>query len=123
MWDDVGIVRDAEGLARAEAGLAALDAELDRAGVGGGRGFNLTWHDWLNLRSLVTVSRAIAASAASRGDCRGAHWRRDGVEDPDLAASRYTRVRFAGGAPVVDTAPVAFTLVRPGETLLRDAAA
>src|SRR5437763_9820853 len=54
MWDDVGVIRDAAGLDRALAGLAELEAELLETGIPPtGRVFNLTWHDWLNLRSLV----------------------------------------------------------------------
>src|SRR5256885_2858397 len=34
MWEQVGILRDARGLARAEADLDALDAELERTGLG-----------------------------------------------------------------------------------------
>ena len=43
MWDDVGILRTAEGLQRAAATLAELDARLTRIGVADGdRAFNLT---------------------------------------------------------------------------------
>ena len=40
----------------------------------------------------------------------------------DLATSRYTLARLADEKIDVETAPVAFTRVRPGETLLREAA-
>src|SRR6185503_4628009 len=54
MWERVGIVRDAAGLQQASAELDALDAELDASSVAHAeRTFNLTWHDWLNLKSLV----------------------------------------------------------------------
>ena len=47
--------------------LDAIEAELLSAGVADGdRAFNLTWHDWLNLRSLVEVSKVIAAAALKR---------------------------------------------------------
>jgi fumarate reductase flavoprotein subunit len=123
MWDDVGIVRDASGLARALDGLAALDARLDAIGVGGGPAFNLTWHDWMNLKNLVLTSRAIAVAARERGDSRGAHFRRDNPEVGDLATSSYTVVRQQGAALSVSSAPVRFTRVRPGETLLKNEAA
>ncbi|MDX1435093.1 MAG: FAD-binding protein, partial [Gammaproteobacteria bacterium] len=56
MWDGVGIVRDAPGLERAIRALDALGAELEATGVGtSGPEFNLTWHDWLNLESLILV--------------------------------------------------------------------
>ena len=58
MWDDVGIVRDAASLARAAGALDELEARLDATGVAGPQlAFNLTWHDWLNLKNLVFVSQ------------------------------------------------------------------
>ncbi len=123
MWEDVGIVRDATSLSRAEAVLDGLDAELDAAGVAEStRAFNLTWHDWLNLKNLVAVSKVIRAAAVARTDSRGAHFRADHPETGDLPTSRYTLVRAAGDALDVTLAPVAFTRVRPGESLLDRAA-
>ncbi|MBI1245568.1 MAG: FAD-binding protein [Alphaproteobacteria bacterium] len=123
MWEDVGIVRDAEGLARAADTLDALDAELDAAGVAETtRAFNLTWHDWLNLKNLVAVSKAIRAAAVARTDSRGAHFRADNPATGDLATSRYTLVRQGPDGLAVTTEPVAFTRVRPGESLLESAA-
>ncbi|MBL8834252.1 MAG: FAD-binding protein, partial [Rhodospirillales bacterium] len=123
MWEDVGIVRDAASLARAGATLDALDAELDAAGVAETtRAFNLTWHDWLNLKNLVAVSKAIRIAALARTDSRGAHFRADHPETGDLPTSRYTLVRNAGDSLDVSMEPVAFTRVRPGESLLDRAA-
>jgi fumarate reductase flavoprotein subunit len=121
-WDDVGILRDEAGLTRGAAALAELDAALDATGVAGGRAYNLTWHDWLNLKNLVLVSRAIAAAALARTDSRGAHFREDNPTTSELSTSRYTLVRLDGDRIAVATEPVAFTRVAPGETLLREAA-
>ncbi len=119
MWDRVGILRDDAGLAAAADALRTLDAELDAIGVDGSdRAFNLTWHDWLNLKSLVLVSRAIAAAARARTDSRGAHHRTDFPTPGAEADSAYTRVQLRGDALAVTLQPVAFTRVRPGETLL-----
>jgi succinate dehydrogenase flavoprotein subunit len=121
MWDDVGVVRDGTGLDRAVAALEAIEAELLASGLAdGGRAFNLTWHDWLNLRSLTEVSRVIALAARKRENSRGAHYRSDFPEPGDLAASRFTVVRQTTGGLEITDAPVEFTHVRPGETLLRD---
>jgi fumarate reductase flavoprotein subunit len=78
--------------------------------------------DRLNLESLILVSRAICAAAIARTDSRGAHFREDFPAASDLATSRYTLTRLAGDAPTVDTAPVGFTRVRPGESLIEKAA-
>ena len=119
MWEKVGIIRDAAGLQQALAELDSLDAELESCGLpDSGRAFNLTWHDWLNLRSLVAVSRAIAASALARRDSRGAHFRADYPESGALETSAFTSIKDM----TVTMKPVAFTRVAPGQTLLRHVA-
>ena len=119
MWDEVGILRSAGSLEHARIGLADLAAEVAAAGAAGsGRAFNLAWQERLNLESLVTVSRAIAVAACAREDSRGAHYREDFPEIDDLAATRYTTVRLEDSAFAASSEPVAFTRVRPGETLV-----
>ena len=121
MWVDAGIIRSRDGLERAGAGLEALEVELLAAGVADRqRGFNLTWSDWLNLASQIAVSKAVVAAALRRENSRGAHFRADFPEPGDLAASRYTLVRRIADKLVVDDAPVVFTRVRPGQTLIKD---
>ena len=122
MWDEVGILRTRDSLERGQAGLAQLREDLWATGVAdGNRAFNLTWHDWLNLDSLISVSEAITAAALAREDSRGAHFREDHPKTGDLPASQYTQVRHSGDALVVAFAPVQFTRVQPGKTLLTDA--
>ncbi|MPZ43372.1 MAG: FAD-binding protein [Betaproteobacteria bacterium] len=121
MWDEVGIVRDAASLARASERLDALEARLNETGVADSDlAFNLTWHDWLNLENLLLVSKSIRAAAQAREDSRGAHFRSDFPNTGDLATSRFTCVRLTEGKFEIDTRPVEFTRVQPGETLLRD---
>jgi fumarate reductase flavoprotein subunit len=128
MWDDVGILRDAAGLARAGSRLVELREALARIGIAGNDlRYNLTWHDWLNLDNLITVSEAIRAAAEARQESRGAHFREDFPDTGDLAASAFSRVRLSSPAPErgaggdrfeVAFEPVRFTRVRPGQTLL-----
>ena len=119
MWDDAGVIRTADSLERALAGLGDLKAELLETGLADGdRVFNLTWHDWLNLRSLIEVSEAIATAALEREDSCGAHCREDFPEEGDLAASRFTVVRQTGDGLDVSAEPVNFSIVKPGESLL-----
>jgi fumarate reductase flavoprotein subunit len=121
MWDDVGVVRDAAGLDRGLAALDAIEAELLATGAAdGNRAFNLTWHDWLNLRSLVEVSRVIALAARKRENSRGAHFRSDFPEPGELATSWFTVARQTASGVEISEQPVEFTHVRPGETLLPD---
>jgi fumarate reductase flavoprotein subunit len=119
MWEKVGIVRDAASLLEAQADLNALDRALDSHSLPSAeRAFNLTWHDWLNLKSLVAVSRAIAAAAIARRDSRGAHFRTDFPESGPLEQSAHTSICNGN----VSMKPVAFTRVAPGDTLLRHVA-
>jgi fumarate reductase flavoprotein subunit len=122
MWDDVGIIRDAQSLHRADEKLDELEARLDASGVAAGNlAYNLAWHDWLNLQNLLLVSRSIREAAAAREDSRGAHFRSDFPEVRDLDRSRYTSVTWTSGAFGVAMRPVEFTRVKPGETLLKAA--
>jgi fumarate reductase flavoprotein subunit len=119
MWDDVGILRSMESLARGKTALEALARDIAACGVSdASRRYNLTWMDRLNLENLTLVSRAICAAADFRRDSRGAHFREDFPQASNLDASRYTSVRLRGDQPVVSTEPVKFTRVRPGQTLL-----
>ncbi|MDA0225213.1 MAG: FAD-binding protein [Proteobacteria bacterium] len=121
MWDKVGILREAAVLEAADAELVAIDAALDAHALAGNeRAFNLSWHDWLNLKSLVATSRVIAQAASARGDSRGAHFRSDFPEAGPLEASTFTSVRLEGARLAIDMKPVAFTRVRPGESLLKE---
>jgi fumarate reductase flavoprotein subunit len=120
MWERVGIIRDQQGLTRALGELDALDGALETTGIGSqSRAFNLSWHDWLNLKSLVAVSRVIAQSALARQDSRGAHYREDFPQTSALETSAYTSIGADGR---VTMKPVAFTRVRPGQSLLKHAA-
>jgi fumarate reductase flavoprotein subunit len=121
MWTDVGILRTAEGLQRALARLAELDAQLARTGIAqGDRSYNLSWHDWMNLRSLIAVSRVIAAAALLREDSRGAHFREDFPQAGDLNSSSFTVARMGQEGLGLSREPVRFERVRPGETILQE---
>ena len=119
MWNDAGISRNREGLRRAAGQLNQLDGELQHTGVAQtDRSFNLTWHDWLNLSSLIDVSRAVVAAALAREDSRGAHFREDFPDVCNLESSTYTVVRERAGQLQLSLEPVRFDMVRPGESLL-----
>jgi len=119
MWQKVGIIRDATGLRAALSELNLLESELNLTGIAdANRAFNLTWHDWLNLKSLLQTSRVIAEAALARTDSRGAHFREDFPEAGPLDQSAYTSARLKDGMSNIVMKPVAFTRVRPGESLL-----
>jgi fumarate reductase flavoprotein subunit len=124
MWNDVGVIRNLAGLDRALSALDEIEAELLATGMpDDNRVFNLTWQDWLNLRSLTEISRVIALAANWRENSRGAHFREDFPEPGDLERSTFGVARQRDGRIEITEQPVLFTIVRPGESLLIDKAA
>jgi fumarate reductase flavoprotein subunit len=121
MWDDVGVIRDRAGLERGLKGIDAIESELLATGIlDQGSAFNVSWHDWLNLRSLCETSRVIALAAKHRENSRGAHFRSDFPEPGAMETSWYTVAQQADSTIKIGDEPVLFTHVKPGETLLRE---
>ncbi len=114
-------MRDAGGLERGLSRLAESDAELSSVGVAADNlAFNLSWHDWLNLRSMTDMSKVIAKAALSRENSRGAHFREDFPDAGSFDESYFTLATADDAGISVSRAPVKFTIVKPGETLLRE---
>jgi len=121
MWDQVGIVRDAEGLSAAERDLKILSTELASIGItGDSRAYHLGWHDWLNLENLIMVSRCITAAATARENSCGAHYRSDFTEPPSREDLSYICVSLHLDQFSVQNKKVVFSKVRPGQSLLVD---
>ncbi|MGG2383142.1 succinate dehydrogenase/fumarate reductase flavoprotein subunit, partial [Salmonella enterica] len=66
------------------------------------------------------ISRVITLAALERKDSRGAHFREDFPKPDALETSTYTLSRLVDGKLRIESAPVAFTRVKPGETLLKE---
>ena len=77
MWEKVGIVRAGAKLEQAISDLSSLASRAASVTAPGGRAFNLTWQQALDLRNLLVASELIARSALMRQDSRGAHFRED----------------------------------------------
>lgn len=119
MWDDVGVMRTASGMNRAVRRISEISSQLMTIGVAGGNpAFNLTWHDWLNMRSLCDISEVIAKAGLARENSRGAHYREDFPESGSLETSYFTMARKRGEELSLTREPVQFTIVRPGQTIL-----
>lgn len=121
MWEDVGVMRTETGMKRGLRRIAEIKAELAETGVDASNlAFNLTWHDWLNMASLVDVSEVIAKAGLTRENSRGAHFREDFPEPGELSSSYFTVARKGSeaGDVTLSRENVAFTIVRPGETIL-----
>jgi len=119
MWDEVGVMRTQAGLARGLNGIAAVSNALMDVGVDDSNlAFNLTWHDWLNLKSLCDISEVITKAAMTRENSRGAHFREDFPEPGAMEDSDFTVAQQSGEDIMLTREPVQFTIVRPGETIL-----
>ena len=77
MQNHVGIFRTEEDLQRGLSELELLNARAARVKVEGSRLFNPGWHLARDLKSMLTVSKAVALSAEARKESRGAHSRID----------------------------------------------
>jgi len=121
MWDDVGVVRTQAGLQQGLQRIDQVAEELKHCGVAGDDlRFNLTWHDWLNLESLIEVSRVIAQSALARQNSRGAHFRSDFTDSGSLHHSYFIEARLTPARLKITQQPVDFSIVSPGHSVLVD---
>lgn len=80
LWQDAGVIRDAAGLERAQRMLEAMQTRMPPPGSPPNSEIAARW------QSLAFTARAIVASALTRRESRGAHFRRDfPVHNPELA--------------------------------------
>ncbi len=133
MWDKLGILRDDTSIEEGLHGLDALQSDLLATGVkDDDRGFNLSWHDWLNLQNMLDISRVIGVSARARCDSRGAHFREDFPDTGELDSTCFTRVHMQKQSNNLslsdlnnlstEMVPVSFDIVSPGDSLIDDEA-
>jgi succinate dehydrogenase / fumarate reductase, flavoprotein subunit len=79
----VGIFRVREDVQKALAELGKYKERLANTSVEGSRMFNPGWHMAIDMKSMLTVSEAVARSALVREESRGAHSR---IDFPELSA-------------------------------------
>jgi succinate dehydrogenase / fumarate reductase flavoprotein subunit len=98
MQNLVGIFRNRDDVQRALGELEKLRQRLARVSVEGSRMFNPGWHLALELKSMLTVSEAVARSALLREESRGAHSRIDFPNLDPAWGSKNNIVRREGEA-------------------------
>ena len=106
MQDYVGIFRNEDDLKK---GLTELEGLKDRAArvkVEGSRLFNPGWHLARDLKSMLTVSEAVALSAQARKESRGAHSRIDHPNYDEFWAKQHNVVVRNGGEMKLKQVPV-----------------
>jgi len=77
MWNDVGPFRTKDKLTRALATFNDMTPLLGELPPNGHHAFDLPRLDWLDLRNMLLVARAVAQAALQRTESRGAHQRED----------------------------------------------
>jgi len=84
----VGIFRAREDVQKALGELEKFKERLANTSVEGSRMFNPGWHMAIEMKSMLTVSEAVARSALVREESRGAHSR---IDFPELSAEWGTK--------------------------------
>jgi len=84
----VGIFRVRDDVQKALGELGKLKERLSHTSVEGSRMFNPGWHMAIDMKSMLTVSEAVARSALVREESRGAHSR---IDFPELSAEWGTK--------------------------------
>ncbi len=77
MWAHVGIVRDEANLQAGLDGIRKISEEAKKVKAVGGRGYNQSWLDSLQVWDMLLDCEAIIKSALERKESRGAHTRSD----------------------------------------------
>jgi succinate dehydrogenase / fumarate reductase flavoprotein subunit len=107
MHNLVGIIRTKPELDEALVKVQEYGERAAHAGVEGHRQYNPGWHLAMDLKSMLTVSEAIARAAETRKESRGGHTRED-YPDPDPEWGKVNVVirQGADGAMVVASEPL-----------------
>jgi succinate dehydrogenase / fumarate reductase flavoprotein subunit len=106
MQNHVGIFRNEEDLKRGLGELELLNARTARLKVEGSRLFNPGWHLARDLKSMLTVSEAVAVSAQARKESRGAHSRIDYPNYDESWARNHNIIVRDGDRMTLKQAPV-----------------
>jgi succinate dehydrogenase / fumarate reductase flavoprotein subunit len=102
----VGIIRTEAELKDAIVKLDRLSERVDRVSVEGNRQFNPGWHLALDLRSLLTISKAVTRSALMRQESRGGHTRDDFPKSDADWGKKNVVTRARGGQLELTTEPL-----------------
>jgi len=107
MQNYVGIFRSEEDLKHGISEIQGLKDRAAKVHVDGSRLFNPGWHLARDLKSLLTVSEAVALSALERRESRGAHSRIDYPNYDELWGRQNNIIRRQGETMRLSQRPVA----------------
>ena len=121
-WDDLGILRNADGLARTATGLNTIEEELNALPMPRQRGGNPDLQERLDAENLLDVARLIGAAAILREESRGSHFREDFPDTDDRFLINFIQRRDPDGTLKSESRPVEFSRraleTLRGETLI-----
>jgi len=121
-WEHLGILREANGLARVEEELNAIESELTALPMPAQRGGNPDLQERLDAENLIDVARLIGAAASQREESRGSHFREDFPDSDDRYLVNFFQRKEADGSMTTESRPVEFSRRTPdallGETLI-----
>jgi len=121
-WDDLGILRNAVGLARTATGLNTIEEELNALPMPRQRGGNPDLQERLDAENLLDVARLIGAAAILREESRGSHFREDFPDTDDRFLINFIQRRDPDGTLKSESRPVEFSRraleTLRGETLI-----
>ncbi len=121
-WEHLGILREANGLARVEEELNAIESELTALPMPAQRGGNPDLQERLDAENLIDVARLIGAAASQREESRGSHFREDFPDSDDRYLVNFFQRKEANGSMTTESRPVEFSRRTPdallGETLI-----
>ena len=104
MQDDVGALRNETKLKRALSQIDRMARDLGDLPPGDGNGFDMRRIDWLDLRNMLLVARAVTEAAIARTETRGAQQREDYPHtSPEWAINQFVELR--DGRVVLSGAP------------------
>lgn len=110
MRQQVGLFRDAAGLAEAATKVKEVSERYQRVGITGkGKRFNYDLVAFLELGSLLTVAEVMVAAAQARQESRGAHIRPDYPSRDDVRWLQHTVATFRPAGPRLEFRPVVIT--------------
>lgn len=115
MWENVGIVRNEQGLKEALAELGGLGERIGRVKATPDPAYNLEWGEAINLANLGVVAEMVTRSALCRQESRGAHFRSDFPAPEPRWLKRIQMISDGNGGMKISELPIGFTRVTPPE--------
>jgi succinate dehydrogenase / fumarate reductase flavoprotein subunit len=106
MGSKVGIFREEDDLVKAIDELTALKEKVKKVTAPGGKLYNPGWHMCRDMKNMLVAAEAIARSALSRKESRGAHSRLDYPKTDDSLGHENTSVFKDGDEMKLEKTPL-----------------